>query len=206
MIDTPTAVLASRAGGGTPSQQLPRIVRMHAFPAAVCTCIVRMHAFPRAFLPRIVRTDAFHRSNSSFEGGCVHPPSKLLPCIVFGIVKKSACETYPRRTIIELFSALLGDPLFGTDSRGSRSNSSFEGRPAAILPRIVRMHAFCRAILPCIVRMHAFPAAILPTVCGACGARHMILLRLDLAALGFPVTKVPPDLIGAILVFCCLKI
>ena len=46
----------------------------------------------------------------------------------------------------------------------------------------------------------------LPTVCGACGARHTMLLRLDLAALGFPLTALPPDLVGLILVFCGLKL
>ena len=33
-----------------------------------------------------------------------------------------------------------------------------------------------------------------------------MLLRLDLAALGFPLTALPPDLIGLILVLCGLKL
>ena len=46
----------------------------------------------------------------------------------------------------------------------------------------------------------------LPTVCGACWARHTMLLRLDLAALGFPFTAFPPHLVGVILLFCGLKL
>ena len=76
MIDAPTAVLASRAGGGEHALEgrmsivwiaidaftqaiLPRIVRMYAFPQAILPRIVRMHAFPAAVWLCIVRMHAF---------------------------------------------------------------------------------------------------------------------------------------------------
>ena len=45
------------------------------------------------------------------------------------------------------------------------------------------------------------PVSHLPSVCGACWARHTMLRRLDLAALGFRFTAFPPHLVGLILVF-----
>ena len=40
----------------------------------------------------------------------------------------------------------------------------------------------------------------------ASGAMHARLLRLDLEAFGFPVTALPPKLVGLILVFCSLEL